>query len=91
MACSSPAMEPAMIKDDGYTGVDGNHQDPGPPSARGEITAGPETHTADGAPTEQAHQDVGDGTLLGSVPAGLSPEELLKIADRDQSVESGTG
>src|SRR5918998_2902780 len=29
-------------------------------------------HTAGGAPTDQAHQDAGDGTLAGSVPAGLS-------------------
>ena len=28
-------------------------------------------HTAGGAPTDQAHRDAGDGTLTGSVPAGL--------------------
>jgi hypothetical protein len=60
-------------------------------SARGEVTAGPETNTPGGAPTDEAHREVGDGTLLGSIPAGLSPEELRKIADDDQSVESGTG
>ena len=80
-----------MNVDDDEGGVDDGREDAGAASARGDVTAGPETHTADGAPTDEAHRDVGDGTLLGSVPAGLSPEELRRIADQDQSVESGTG
>lgn len=35
-------------------------------------------HTPGGAPTDAAHQDVGDGSLTGSVPAGLTVEELLE-------------
>jgi hypothetical protein len=62
----------------------------GPASARGSVIAGPQTQTPSGAPTDQAHKDVGDGTLVGSIPAGLSLDELQKIADNDQSVESGT-
>ena len=48
-------------------------------------------HTATGAPTNAAHADVGDGTLVGSVPAGLTPDEMTEIANQDQAVESGTG
>ena len=42
---------------------------PGHPEAR---------HTPGGAPTDSAHQDAGDGSLTGSVPAGLTVEELLE-------------
>jgi hypothetical protein len=59
-------------------------------SARGSVIAGPATQTPSGAPTDEAHKEAGDGTLVGSVPAGLSLDELQKIADDDQSVESGT-
>jgi hypothetical protein len=38
-------------------------------------------HTEGGAPTDAAHQDAGDGALTGSVPAGLTAQELL---DRSQ-------
>ena len=48
-------------------------------------------HTASGAPTDAAHEAVGDGTLQGSVPAGLTPEELLKIAESDATDDGGTG
>ncbi|SHK16201.1 hypothetical protein SAMN02745194_04319 [Roseomonas rosea] len=48
------------------------------------------THTEGGAPTDQAHEDVGDGTLTGSVPAGLSSEELRKLANSDKTDNSGT-
>ena len=48
-------------------------------------------HTPSGAPTDAAHQAVGDGTLQGSVPAGLTPEELLKIAESDATDDGGTG
>jgi len=60
-------------------------------SARGGPLASDETHTASGAPTDKAHLEAGDGTLAGSIPAGLSIEELQAIAEDDQSVESGTG
>lgn len=48
-------------------------------------------HTPGGAPTNAAHQAVGDGTLTGSAPAGLSPEEMAAMAEKDQLSESGTG
>ncbi|KKC24641.1 hypothetical protein [Sphingomonas sp. SRS2] len=48
-------------------------------------------HTPAGAPTDKAHEAVGDGTLQGSVPAGLTPEELLKIAESDATDDGGTG
>jgi hypothetical protein len=70
---------------------DDDRDDAGPPGARGEVTAGPGRDTESGAPTDEAHREVGDGTLVGSIPAGLSPEELCEIANSDQSVESGTG
>ena len=47
-------------------------------------------HTAGGAPTDRAHQDAGDGTLTGSVPAGLSLEQLRKAANTDKTDDSGT-
>lgn len=62
-----------------------------PDSARSDVISGPETQTPSGAPTDKAHQEAGDGTLTGSIPAGLSLDELQKIAEDDQSVESGTG
>lgn len=49
-----------------------------------------ETHTDQGAPTDQAHQDAGDGTLTGSTPAGLTGDELLKQAS-GKSDDGGTG
>jgi hypothetical protein len=48
-------------------------------------------HTEGGAPTDQAHRDVGDGTLTGSMPAGLTPAEMAEVADKDPSVDPGTG
>jgi len=48
-------------------------------------------HTKGGAPTNAAHQAVGDGTLTGSVPAGLTPEEMEEMAKGDQQAEGGTG
>ena len=47
-------------------------------------------HTAGGAPTDQAHRDAGDGTLTGSVPAGLSLKQLREAADNDKTDDSGT-
>ena len=49
------------------------------------------SHTTSGAPTNAAHEAVGDGTLTGSVPAGLTPEEMEEMANTDQSGEPGTG
>jgi hypothetical protein len=46
-------------------------------------------HTAEGAPTDAAHEAVGDGTLIGSIPPGISPEELEEIAKSDAAVEPG--
>ncbi|MGI4942215.1 MAG: hypothetical protein ACRYHQ_16905 [Janthinobacterium lividum] len=50
-----------------------------------------ETHTDQGAPTDEAHQDVGDGSLTGSTPAGLTVDELLKQANSGKSDDGGTG
>jgi hypothetical protein len=36
--------------------------------------------TEQGAPTDAAHQQDGDGALTGSVPAGLTPAELQEGA-----------
>ena len=51
---------------------------------------GDETHTEGGAPTDQAHEDAGDGTLSGSVPAGLSSRELHELAESDKTDDTGT-
>ena len=59
-------------------------------SGRGGPVASTDTHTSSGAPTDKAHIEAGDGALKGSIPAGLSLEELRKIADEDKSVDSGT-
>jgi hypothetical protein len=50
-----------------------------------------DTHTEGGAPTGQAHEDAGDGTLTGSVPAGLSLEQLREAANNDKTDDGGTG
>lgn len=50
-----------------------------------------ETHTGQGAPTDQAHQDAGDGALTGSVPAGLTGDELMEQANSGKSDDGGTG
>ena len=47
-------------------------------------------HTAGGAPTDQAHRDAGDGTLTGSVPAGLSLKQLREAENNDKTDDSGT-
>ncbi|MCR0985368.1 hypothetical protein [Roseomonas populi] len=52
---------------------------------------GSETHTGGGAPTNKAHEEAGDGTLAGSVPAGLSSEELRKLASGSKTDDGGTG
>lgn len=60
-------------------------------SARGRALSSDETHTESGAPTDKAHREDGDGSLTGSVPAGLTPDELRRIAENDKIVEPGTG
>ena len=49
------------------------------------------THTGQGAPTDKAHQDAGDGSLTGSTPAGLTVDELLEQANSDKASDGGTG
>lgn len=50
-----------------------------------------ETHTGQGAPTDEAHQGAGDGSLTGSTPAGLTVDELLAQANSGKSDDGGTG
>lgn len=47
--------------------------------------------TEQGAPTDQAHQDAGDGTLTGSVPAGLTADELKTLSEQPKTDDGGTG
>ena len=49
------------------------------------------THTDQGAPTDEAHQDAGDGSLAGSTPAGLTVDELLEQAHGGKTDDGGTG
>jgi len=46
-------------------------------------------HTPGGAPTDATHQDAGDGALTGSVPAGLTTEELSERASKGKSDDPG--
>ncbi|MCD2325458.1 hypothetical protein LQ953_15675 [Sphingomonas sp. IC-56] len=46
-----------------------------------------DTHHESGAPTDDAHAAVGDGTLQGSQPAG----ELGQSAEDGETSEPGTG
>jgi hypothetical protein len=48
-------------------------------------------HTGHGAPTDDAHQEAGDGSLTGSTPAGLTVDELLEQAKSDKSSDGGVG
>ena len=48
-------------------------------------------HTAQGAPTDEAHQEAGDGTLTGATPAGLTADELGSRAREDNTDDGGTG
>ncbi|MFT8245933.1 hypothetical protein [Roseomonas sp. BN140053] len=48
------------------------------------------SHTDSGAPTDRAHQDDGDGTLTGAVPAGLSLKQLREAAESDKTDDAGT-
>jgi hypothetical protein len=49
-----------------------------------------ETHTDQGAPTDQMHEDAGDGTLAGSTPAGLTTRELQQEAESGKADNSAT-
>ena len=49
------------------------------------------THTKGGAPTDKAHEDVGDGSTTGSVPAGLTLAEMDEIAKEGNGNEGGVG
>lgn len=48
-------------------------------------------HTDQGAPTDDLHQDAGDGSLTGSTPAGLTVDELLEQANSDKTDDGGAG
>lgn len=48
-------------------------------------------HMGQGAPTDEAHQDAGDGSLTGSIPAGLTVDELMKQANSNKPSDGGTG
>lgn len=56
-----------------------------------DTTLGDEAHTEGGAPTDQAHEDAGDGTLSGSIPAGLTSRELRELAESGKTDDGGTG
>ncbi len=50
-----------------------------------------DTHTDQGAPTDAAHQDAGDGSLTGATPAGLTVDELLEQVHGGKTDGGGTG
>ena len=56
----------------------------------GEVPPAKPAQTGSGAATDGAHQDAGDGSTTGSVPAGLTVDELLKQADEKRD-DGGTG
>ena len=47
-------------------------------------------NTEQGAPTDAAHQGSGDGSLTGSIPAGLTAEELLERAKQGERDDAGS-
>jgi hypothetical protein len=71
--------------------MSGTKDDAGKPSPAPKPSAADEAHTEGGAPTDKAHEDAGDGTLSGSVPAGLSADELHELATSDKPDDGGTG
>jgi hypothetical protein len=78
------ADETAPQKDEGLP-----QYGPAQPSGRDPVgEAEAPRHTPGGAPTDAAHQDIGDGALTGSVPAGLTTDELRERA-RDTSRDVG--
>ena len=46
--------------------------------------------TQTGAPKDAAHRAAGDGTLTGSVPAGLTPEQLKERAEQGDRDDPGS-
>lgn len=65
-----------------------------PAGTAGPAASGPggdNAHTGQGAPTDEAHRDAGDGSLTGSVPAGLTVSELEKQAEEGARDDGGTG
>lgn len=63
----------------------------GETNTQGDTNAQGETNTGQGAPTDKAHEDAGDGSLQGSVPAGLTTDELLEQANAPKTDDGGTG
>ena len=61
-----------------------------PPEASAPVP-GAEGFTEQGAPTDAAHQDAGDGSLTGATPAGLTVDELLDQAASGKTDDGGTG
>ena len=53
--------------------------------------ASDETHTEGGTPTDKAHEEVGDGSLTGSIPAGLTVSEMEEFMKKETGNEGGTG
>jgi len=53
--------------------------------------ANDETHTDGGAPTDKAHEEVGDGSSTGSIPAGLTVSEMEEFVKKGGGNEGGTG
>ena len=49
------------------------------------------THTEGGAPTDQAHEEAGDGSSTGSIPAGLTVSEMEEFVKKGNSNEGGAG
>ena len=47
--------------------------------------------TKQGGATDAAHQDAGDGSATGSVPAGSTVKELLERAENGPAEDGGTG
>ena len=47
--------------------------------------------TEQGAPTDKTHKDAGDGSSTGSVPAGLTVDELEQQAGKPVNDDGGTG
>ena len=71
--------------------MNGANGDAGTASSNLEAPIADSTHTGQGAPTDKAHQDAGDGSLTGSTPAGLTADELLKQARDGKADDGGTG
>ncbi|MFC7734760.1 hypothetical protein ACFQX4_02700 [Roseomonas sp. GCM10028921] len=70
--------------------MSGTGKEEGKPAPSPQPSGGDKAHTEGGAPTDQAHEEAGDGTLSGSVPAGLSSRELRDLANSDKTDDTGT-